>query len=357
MFNKPKILFEIGNYSIKLAETCFDKSKGKITLSNYAVIPIPGAESKAGISFDSDVLAELIRKEISASGWKAKEAIGVLSDEGTISRDIVIPKVPDKKIESKVREDAGQHLPVDINDYLIDYRVLYEMSTEEGQKYKIYIVAAPYKIIDKYIEVVKICKLALNAIDISGNSLSKLLVAEIKSRNEVLDQYDAIMGLNVGAKRTCIVFVQNGAFQFEREIAFGANEIVQILSKNLKIDLKQAQDELIANAGKYVKLKGNAGEGNSDIAKDVVSKFNTFTAELEKIISFYQMRYSCKNVRKIYLAGGASNIEGISDFIEERVHIECTRISDLKCVQNNSRKDFDKDAAILANVIGASIRN
>ncbi|MGE5328706.1 MAG: pilus assembly protein PilM [Deltaproteobacteria bacterium] len=356
MFNKPKILFEIGNYSIKLVETCFDKSKGKITLSNYAVIPIPGAEAKVGISFDSEILAELIRKEINTSKWKAKEAIGVLSDEGTISRDILIPKVPEKKIEAKVREDAGQHLPVDINDYLIDYRVLYEMQTEEGPKYKIYIVAAPYKIIDKYIEVVKMCKLSLDAIDISGNALSKLLAAEVKSRNEVIEQYDAIMGLNIGAKRSCIVFVQNGAFQFEREIVFGANEIVQVLSKNLKVDFKQAQDELITNMEKHFSLKQN-NEVNSGISKDVADKLGIFAAELEKIISFYQMRYSCKNVQKIYLAGGASKIEGISDFIEERVHISCTKIADLKCVIDNSKKDFNKDAAVLANVIGASIRN
>lgn len=360
MFRKSKIIFELGNSSIKLVETSCEKSKGKLIVHNYAVIPLIASGLKAIPAHDPAVMAELINKELKKPGWKSKEAYGVLSGEGIISRDLLIDKVPDKVLDDKIKADCFQYLPIDLNNYVVDYKILSEVQTEEGPKYKVYIVAVPQKTIDTYLEIVQRCKLNLEVIDINGNTLSKLLTLEMKKNNLSLQENDAVIGLEIGAKGSYIVFVQNGIFQFAREISFGGMDLINILSEYKSFDILQAENELKSNAEKYFKIEENpaySDEEDSYIGKDIMKRANDFVDEVSKIISFYKTRYSCKNILKIYLTGGTSNLKRLNEFIKSNTHIECEKLSELKCLQNETKRDINDSIGVLSNVFGASIRD
>lgn len=357
--NNPKIIFEIGNSSIKLIEMSYERAKDKVMLKNCSIIPLSDSSTRGNINVNTDIISSLIKSEVKKKGIKVKEAMGVISGEGIISRDVLIPKMSEHEIDKKIREESSLYIPVDVANYVIDYKIMNDIQTEEGPKTKIYIVAVPHKMVDTYVEIASKCGFILEAIDINGNAFSKLLLLEMKNRNELPVENDAIVGLDIGAKDTYIVFIQNGIFQFSREINFGCNELINILSENLSLPFEKAEEELRVNSKKYLNFNENLPSMDEETAlinEYMLKKLNIFVNELNKIISFYKGRYLCRDITRIYIAGGTSNIEDLDEFIKNNTHLECSKLSQLKCLQNGTKDQLSNEFLSLANVIGTSIR-
>lgn len=355
---KPSIIFEVGASSIKIIEAAMEKDR--IVLNKFSIIPLIREIQNPGITIDIESTSQLIKNEIVQKHYKAKAARGVVSGEGIISREVMTPKVSEHELSNIIALESGQYFPVDLSNYVVDYKIITDVKTNEGEKYKVYVVAVPQKLIDIYVEIARKCKLMLEVIDINGNAFSKLLDLELKTRNELYGEEDVHVGIDIGASASYIVFNHKGKFQFGREIKFGVNDITHILAEYLGLDFKRADETLKTKIKDYLYIDENdlsLDEEIRVIGKDIGKILRGFSLEVNKIIEFYQARYSGKNIKKIYLTGGGVNIEGIDEFLAKNVSIECSKLAELKCVANTTAQSFHGVELFLTNVLGTTIRS
>lgn len=360
MKSAPSIIFEIGTSNLKIAETYLDNSK--IVLENYSIIHLD-KDNYSGINkINIDTIIDIIKTEIVSKHYKAKTFRGVVSGEGIISRDILIPKIFQKDLDTMVHEQANQYFPVDLSVYGIDYKVLAEVEGVGDLKFDIYVVAVLQKLIDNYVEVSQKCGIPIEVIDVDANALSKLMIHELKERKANLKN-KIIIGLDIGHSYTNIIFIQNGIFRFGREIEFGLNKVFNIFRED-NLDDNAIKDKVIEAIEQFLLIhdQQTALDIKDETYDDLHKALDGFCAEIDKVIEFYKTHYHSKSsneevpISNIFFTGGGT-IRGLDRFIGGNLGIECEKLENFECVVNQSKGGEKGDILFLANVLGTTLRS
>jgi len=72
-----------------------------------------------------------------------------------------------------------QFLPIDIDNYRVDYKILQTIKEKGSEKYKVFVTAVPKNILQSYVDVLQGLDLKPLAVDIPANSTAKFFNREI----------------------------------------------------------------------------------------------------------------------------------------------------------------------------------
>ena len=64
-----------------------------------------------------------------------------------------------------------QYLPINLNDYIVQYIELDEVEQENSNKLKVYVIAYPEKMARGYYDILKVLKLKPVSLDVAFNSI------------------------------------------------------------------------------------------------------------------------------------------------------------------------------------------
>jgi len=354
---KTKLVIDIGKTNIKLLEASMEE--GKINVKNFSIIPTPRGSFADEMIVEDNTIAEEITKERKNKGFTATDAYVVISGDKIITREVILPKVPEKELNKIVRYEVEQYFPVDLSNYIVDYRVLNEVSIEDETKYKIYVAAAPEKMVESVITIAKQCKLYIEVVDIMGNVLSKLLTIEQSVNNSIVQEGNSVAIIDLGATYSYIVINCLGVFQFGRGVWSGSSQITDVIASALGIDMSEAERIKIEKGERLIKDDGIGLEfgGNTKIlVRDISKVLNSLITDISKIIEYYQSRNPNNPVTKIYLTGGGANLGGICDFFKSSINVETEILKDFKCIKDNSKKNIGESVTFFTKVLGTIIR-
>ncbi len=337
-FTKPVVSFDFESESIKVVEGRY--VNGQLKVTNYFKVPTQGALEDGRI-VNEKLLVKNLATALKEHQVKAKYVVCTLNSTQIINRELFVPVVEEDELDTVVRFEIQQFLPINLSDYLVQYVILDQVEVNGEPRLKLNVVTFPEKMAATYYKVLKEVGLKPYALDVTYNALGKLAnYAELL--NDVTDLEGAVAFVDMGAQSIDLNIFTNGNVQFTRLIKSGGMTINERLNQLPDMSIKSAAS-----------LENAHLNGDEVISRILRLSVDEMMDELERVLQFYRNKSVGNQIDHIFILGGCSNIKGLEAYMSERLSIPTSQIKALKNVE--FLEEFTQNHQY-ANAIGALIR-
>ena len=268
---------------------------------------------------------------------KPKDVCFVVHGDDIITRYIELPILGEEALETAIKMEIKKSYPDKESLYYYSYQLVEEVGDDVAIKGKYMIVMAKKVKIDKFIDISEKLKLNIKCIDLSSNSLKRVL--SILNKEENLNHVGAI---NIQDTETTFCIMNNDMLQIEKRVHFG--------TANIRKALELSEDEL------DIKLKNISVSNQEDyFSEQVLALINTLTTVLNNVAKFYFGGRSENNLNKIYIVGKLNEIRGIEKYFAEYFESEVIKVEELNSIVETKTPD-DLDLIEYINCYGLLIR-
>ena len=335
---KPVVSFDFGSESIKIVEGRY--FNGQLKVTTYFTVPAQGVLEDGRI-VNEKLLIKNLETALKEHKVKAKYAICTLNSTQIINRELFVPVVEEDELDTVVRFEIQQFLPINLSDYLIQYVILDQVEVNGEPRLKLNVVTFPEKLAATYYKVLKEVGLKPHALDVTYNSLGKLANYS-KLLNEVTDAKGAVAFVDMGAQSIDLNIFTNGNVQFTRLIKSGGMTINERLNQLPDMSIKSAASLQHADLN-----------GDEVISRILRLSVDEMMYELERVLQFYRNKSVGNKIDHVFILGGYSNINGLETYMSEKLSILTSQIKELN---NVDFSDSSIQVHEYANAIGAMIR-
>ena len=116
-----------------------------------------------------------LKKELTGKNFKSKKAVLCLSTSDIIAKDIKIPKVGSKDLDSIISMEIEDIISSDRDEYIFSYEMLDEVEEDENKMLNIIVAAAKKDNVKEIINILEKCKLQVESVDVIPNAYVKIL--------------------------------------------------------------------------------------------------------------------------------------------------------------------------------------
>ena len=339
---KPRdvVCFDIGSNTTKIVEGKYSKSR----LQVYRMYTMPTPE---GTIEDGKIINEMDLKNalgafLRKKGVKIKDAVCTTNSSSIISREIVIPVVEEDEIDTVIKYEIEQYLPIRLEDYVFQHKIIEKIADSEGAKYKVNVVAYPQVVAKSYFDLLTALDMNPFILDVNFNSLNKI------SSYSHMTNGGTVAFVDMGATSINVTIFKDEKIDFTRIIKYGGNNIDYALSTKLDMSIKATESEKIEKAS-LIRVS------EDDVLNLTLEEtMDDMLGELERILQFYNNQSVGKKIENIIVFGGTSNIEGIERYMERKLNIKTIKVNSLSGVDFAERTDSSIGRYL--NALGAIIR-
>lgn len=296
---------DISDLSLKLIKL---KKRGKyLKLVSFLEEEIKPGIIKEGEIRDEEGLVKIIKNalpKVKGEKLKTKYVIVSLPEEKSFLQVIQMPSIPEEDLKSAVIYEAENYIPLPIEEVYLDYQVVPPLRNHLDH-YDVLIAALPRKTIDPYLSCLKKAGLLPQVLEIESLSIARALI-----KNEVSPFPELL--IDMGATRTSFIIFSGYSLRFTTSIPVSSQKFTEIISKNLNLNLKKAE-ELKIKCGLTKEKK---------IFEALIPALTDLIEQIKKYIDYYQTHTSHEHlppngrgIDKIYLSGGGANLKGLADFL------------------------------------------
>jgi type IV pilus assembly protein PilM len=337
----PVIGIDIGSSSIKIVQI----KKNKIV--KLGMENIPEGMINQGRIESATQLAELIRHSLRMNKISGKMCSLCISGSEIIVRELNLPAMAEDQIMDNIKHEITSFLPLNHDEYCIDYKVLEYYPSQDGTlgKMRIMVAAVPNELINSYINTLKKANIKVAYVDVVPNIVSKLVKYKVLNSN--VGSNNGIGVIDFGARTTSINIISNGNYFIHKTIVNGGDYLTSQISEKLNIDFVEAE---------AFKKKANFFENNfrNNECMFVKNIIDYLLTDIDRTLEFYKNRNNQIGVDKIYLMGGGSLLKGLPGYIKEHFNVEVSFLSDeLQQLQRNGNMS---ETAVYTQAFGATLR-
>ena len=346
---KPRLVLSIdlGTHSIKAVEGKLQKNV--INVNKFIEVETPEGAVIDGKITNEEVVKNILERLIRENNIKAKDVIFTTNSSSIINRDILVPSVAEDEMDTVVKYEIQQYLPINLDDYVIQFIILDEIVDDNGMKLKINVTAFPERMALTYYDVIDSLDLNPYSLDVTYNAITK-----IANHGEYTLTNGQVIGgtvafVDMGASAIDVSILKNGKLDFTRMLKIGGDNIDYALNERMNTTLTSKD---LAKAKEIDLLENNEINLQTEIIKEVIDEI---LEELERIIQFYKNK-SKSNIDNIYIFGGITSIKNIEGYLEEKLNIKVSKINEIKNVNLGNDALFTQDVSLYLNALGAIIR-
>lgn len=316
------LTINFNNEFIKVSEVS-KTNKGLIVHKAFS-IPTPPRSYRDGVIRDRNAIAKELTIVLQRHGITTTNVIYTISSTKIATKEVVIPYVAPKKVDSIVRMNATEYFPVNIEEYIIQNVVLETIVNKDNPKkkeqLKLLVAAVPAKMIEEYYDFSSTMGLKVVAIDYLGNSTLQILKMQSDVETSVMVQIEN--------DSTIISVFANDILQLQRTVPYGKTMIVNAVMEKRKIfNYEVALDILTKEQLIHTEFDGD----------DITESMRYLVSNVSRIMDYQTSRNSNKPVDKVYLVGNATYILGLEDLFRNNLTAPVESISFLKGVEADKR--------------------
>jgi type IV pilus assembly protein PilM len=278
-----------------------------IVIRHAAVAPLEAGIVRDGEVTDVEGLADALRALWRDNADLDRRVRIGLANQKIVVRMIELPPIPDpKELEAAIRFRAQDEIPMPLDTAVLDYQALDVVTTDDGRRQRVLIVAARRDMIDRVLAAARAAGLKPQGIDLSAFAMVRALAGGVASTEQVL--YLAIGGL------TNLAVAQGTTCLFTRVIAGGLEAIAQELAERRGLTLQQARGRLT-----QVGLAGDidALEGDPTIIEDarevLLDGVRRIAADVRNSLEYHQGTVGEVRVERAVLTGPAARVPGFAE--------------------------------------------
>ena len=313
------LAIDIGNDTVKMAEFSYVQGS-KLVLQKFAFEPIFVGNEDPVVVF-----ARIYQYMIQAYGFKSTDVRVTVSGQLAFSKLNKLPELSgdDDAISRVIEFEAKQAVPYSMDEIIWDYQLVqHEIPAitefdDPTYEYESLFVAVKKDIVSSYTDVILE----------SGKNILSVNISPIAMTNafQSCGQHDAQaceMVLNIGGQSSVLV-INEGGRVFVRSIPIAGNAITQQISKEFGISFDEAEDlkrkhGFVALGGAYEEPESEVAATISKIARNVMTRLH---GEISRSVNVWRSQYDGNKPVKLFIAGGGSLIQYVTEFFEEKLHI------------------------------------
>lgn len=297
--DKPLFGLDIGFSSIKVMQLePYDK---QLSVIGYGVGAFDSSAIKDGVIVDYESIAkaanELFEKNIIGEINTRRVALSIPASR-TFTRTMELPVIPDGELVEAVRLEAEQYIPMPINELYLDHTVINR--TKEGVT--LLAVAAPKKIVDSHMQLIKMLGLEPIAFDTSILACGRLFEKQGEHNDipAVLIDFGSVSADITVHDKTVIV---------TSTIPYGGDIFTDQIAEKLGVSKQEAH----VIKTKYGLSKSKKQAEIIDILEPSIAGL---TKEIHRMIRYHEERSeSHQKIGQIIMMGGGANMPGLSDHL------------------------------------------
>lgn len=355
MFEKKLISLDIGNKTTKIAYGSANKKS--IVVNEYDIIETPKDCINDGIILNAQMLSKSLIQAFKRNKIHTAELVINVTGTAVITREIQIPLSTDKEIEQILEFEAQQYFPVDLQNYTSDFKVLENVTDSDGAHSRVLIVAAPNKQIEGYIQLAKILKHQLVAIDIPANCVIKGF--SYKTMQDI-NQDEEYAVVDIGYNTSMVCIFQNNCLKFNRIILNGSAEIDGFIANRYNFEYNKAEELKTSFKGfSETQSEVAASSEMADLVDVIKSAMDNIISDISRFIEFYNSRDNSNHVQRIFICGGGSKLTGLSEYFSSYFNLPVSPLpfgNEIIYKGKKRKKVFEEDYIRLVNAIGGLVR-
>ena len=343
---KTTVALEIGAQSVTMA--VFTPSSKGFVLSRYARrdILLDPVEEGMRIDYVSHAVGELV-KELKVRG---KDVRDVVSGQKVFMRFIKLPALDTvDNMAEQVGYEAQQHIPFPLEDIVFDYQLL---GVEDGEQ-EVLLVAIKKDELDDLNGQVEANSLRTRSVDCSITSLYNAFKAAYP------DETEPVMLLDIGAKTTDILFIEEGRF-FTRSVTAAGSFITNSIAREFNLSFREAE-QLKIEQGVVSLGNGHTDtmpEEQANLASIISNAMTRLSSEVQRTINHYRAQYKGTPPTKVYICGGGARLAFTTDFLQNSLDLPVEIFNPLQSMRVGSKVNGEQlatEALCLGPVVGAAI--
>jgi type IV pilus assembly protein PilM len=282
---------DIGTTAVRAAEVSV--RRGQVVLERIGQAGLPAGAVVDGEVKDPAEVAIAIKDLWRRTRISSRRVIIGVANQRVVVRLVDLPWMPPNELRSSLGFQAGDYLPIPVDQAELDYAVIGEHEATGGQRLlRVLLVAAEKQMLAGHLEAVRAAGLRPAGIDVNPIALLRSLspVAGFEDGAEVL--------LDVGARVTSMVIHDNGVLRFIRILLMGGADVTSTLERVLDVDRDTAE---------RTKLAASAGDEVTPEAGDLLNeRLDAFVEEIRGSLEFYQSQQDPTPLGRVVVSGGGS---------------------------------------------------
>jgi type IV pilus assembly protein PilM len=299
---------------------------GSREVQQVAIAPLDGGLVREGEVLDPEALGEALRALFTEHKLSKTVRLGVANQRVAV-RTLRLPLIEDPaELETAVRFQAQEHLPMPLEQAVLDHQVVSRYSGEDGTRgMEVVAVAARRDMLEALLAAVRVAGLRPVGIDLSAFGLIRALAPEtvdLASNPDFTADADqpaylpAVLYCNLGDV-TNLAVARGSSCLFSRISPFGVEVIAQRLAERRTLALDHAR-QWIAHVG--LQQATHEIEGDPQIVtatrETLEEGANKLADELRLSLEFYGAQEGVQPVERVVISGPGSTIPGLIDRLQ-----------------------------------------
>ncbi|NQU67087.1 MAG: type IV pilus assembly protein PilM [Candidatus Marinimicrobia bacterium] len=281
--------------------------------------------------------AMAIKELFSHKGLKPKKIRNLITalngTHASIKQITTLDMSKDELLSAMIFE-ARKHIPMDGTDAVVDYQIFGE-NTKEMDKIDVGLVACTKRTLTAHLDLLKEVGLKPGIVETEVTAITNIFTYTHEMPDEGL-----YVILNIGALSTSIIVMGRVAEYFTREIPIGSFQMVQDIMKKRKVSHLDAVSILQKDGIESLKTDQDM-DSSLSVGVSVADRsiFDNFVEDIRRSLRYYAKSTGQSFFLKIFLTGGASNLPGITEFIQSKLNVDTELFNPFEALDFNDDLD------------------
>lgn len=341
----PLVGIDLSASSVKLVELSHG-NKVPFRLERYAIEPLERGAIVEGNIEKPEVVSEALLRALKRCGTRTRAAALALPASAVITKKITLPTgLREDDYEVQVETEASQYIPFPIDEVNLDFQVLGPASVED--EVEVLLAASRKEKVDDRVAVAEMAGLEPVVMDVEPYAL-RTAVDFITGLLPDQGQGRIIAVFMVGHTTTSVTVVLNRQTVFEREQAFGGQQLTQDLVRLYGLTPEEAE------------ARKRSGDLPNNYARDILQPFvEQGATDIGRALQFFFTSTPHTRVDQILLAGGTAVVPGLIEAVAARTKVATDLMSPFQGMELSNavrERHLRNDAPALLIATGLAMR-
>jgi type IV pilus assembly protein PilM len=289
-------------------------ANGSVSVKKGAVVALRPGVLRDGEASDPSALADALRDLFAANDLPRRVRLGI-ANQRIVVRSLDLPVIEDPKgLAAAVQQEAPDHIPMPMDEAVVDFQSLGVVETAAGPRSRVVIVAVRREMIDRLVSATNEAGLEVEGIDLAAFGMVRALAPASAGDEAVL--YINVAGL------TNVAVANGSGCLFTRAAAGGLDAVVHTLSERRALTQEHAR-QWMQHVGLLTPIEDV--EGDAELVGATRSALEEGVHQLADTVrnslNFYRMQEGAETVERALLTGPVLAIPGFADRLSEQLKL------------------------------------
>lgn len=250
-----------------------------------------------------------------------------------------------RQVANAIRFRAQEALPIPLEEAVLDYQMLGEGTSADGQPTRRVLLVVAYRdLVDGYVQACKQAGLRLAGIDLEAFALLRALTSQAPAEG---GDPSALVAVSVGSERATLAVSDGATCEFTRVLEWGGASLTGALARALEIEPADAEQLKRALPLEGEELPQGLDPQTAVKAREALrTGIQGFARELVSSLQFYQSQPDSLGIREVVLAGGTARLEGFAAALQRLIGVNVRLADPLAAVSVAKRVKGDEGPAL-----------